>query len=119
MMVMRHRDVPVRTTDGGKTWSPLESVRSIAGYGIYAEWSWTGKTLALSSVVGRTLVWVSRDDGDTWVDESADYTAMSGGLAQWFEGTLYISSMGQGIAAKVLEQDEPSESRERRVDRSP
>jgi len=69
-----------------------------------AAYSWSGKTLALSAIVGRSLVWVSRDDGDTWVDESADYTAMSGGIAQWFENTLYISSMGQGIASKVFEE---------------
>ena len=27
---------------------------------------------------------------------------MSGGIAQWFENTLYVSSMGQGIAGKVF-----------------
>ena len=31
--------------------------------------------------------------------------ALSGGLAQWYENTLYVSSMGQGIAAKTFEED--------------
>jgi len=48
---------------------------------------------------------VSRDDGDTWTDESGDYSAMSGGVAQWYESTLYISSLGQGIASKTFEEE--------------
>ena len=62
----------------------------------------------MSAVVGRTLVWISHDDGDSWADESGDYTAMSGGIAQWYENTLYISSMGQGIAAKTFAEDDPA-----------
>ena len=50
------------------------------------------------------MVWISTDDGDTWVDESGDYTATNGGLAQWYGQSLFISSMGQGIAAKVFEE---------------
>ena len=62
----------------------------------------SGKTLALSAVIGTTVVWVSKDDGDTWVDESGDYTADNGGIAQWYENTLYVSSMGQGISSKTF-----------------
>ena len=69
-----------------------------------AQYSWSGKTLALSAVVGQSLVWISTDDGDTWIDESGDYTAMSGGLAQWYNNTLFIASMGQGIASKVFRE---------------
>ena len=61
---------------------------------------------ALSAVVGRTLVWVSKNDGDTWLDESGDYTALSGGIAQWYGRTLYICSLGQGISAKVFDEDD-------------
>ena len=92
--------------DGGKSWQPLVSVAPIArARYLGMSYSWSGKTLALSAVSGRTLVWVSRDDGDTWVDESGDYTALSGGIAQWYDNTLYISSMGQGISAKVFNED--------------
>ena len=105
MLVMRDGDVPLRTRDGGATWTPLASVAAIARHSPAAAYSWSGKTLALSAVVGQTVVWVSSDDGDSWVDESGDYTAMSGGIAQWYANTLYISSMGQGIAAKVFAED--------------
>ena len=100
MLVMRHRDVPLRTTDGGASWQRLGSVVALAPYTPHAAFSWSGELLALSALVGRTVVWVSRDDGDTWIDESGDYSAMSGGIAQWYEETLFVSSMGQGIASK-------------------
>lgn len=106
MLVMRNGDVPLRTRDGGKSWRRLGSVQNIARYSPGAAYSWSGKTLALSTIVGQTLVWVSTDDGDTWVDESGDYTALSGGIAQWYDSTLYISSMGQGISAKVFKEDD-------------
>ena len=104
MLVMRRGDVPLRTRDGGASWQRLLSVRDIAKYGLNAQYSWSGKTLALSAVVGQSLIWISKDDGDTWTDESGDYTAMSGGVAQWYESTLYVSSLGQGIAAKAFEE---------------
>lgn len=104
MLVMRNGDVPLRTRDGGKSWERLSSVQNIARCNPGAAYSWSGKTLALSCISGRTLVWVSKDDGDTWVDESGDYSALSGGIAQWYENTLYISSMGQGISAKVFNE---------------
>lgn len=102
MIVMRNRDVPLRTRDGGGSWERLESVQPIAGRSPSAKYSWSGKTLALSAVIGTTVVWVSKDDGDTWVDESGDYTADNGGIAQWYENTLYVSSMGQGISSKTF-----------------
>ena len=33
---------------------------------------------------------------------------MSGGIAQWYDDTLYISSMGQGIAAHLANAGVPS-----------
>ena len=68
--------------------------------------SWSGKTLAISTVIATTVVWVSKDDGDSWVDESGDYTADNGGIAQWYENTLYVCSLGQGISAKVFNETE-------------
>ena len=41
------------------------------------------------------------------MDESGDCSALSGGIVQWYENTLYIrfASMGQGISAKVFDSD--------------
>jgi hypothetical protein len=102
MIALRSNNVPLRTKDGGKTWSPMYSLVALANYNFGMEYSWSGKTLALSTIVGRSLIWVSTDDGDTWVDESGDYTALSGGIAQWYDNKLFLSSMGQGIVAKVF-----------------
>ena len=44
-------------------------------------------------------------DGETWTDETGDYTSMSGGIAQWYHNTLYISSLGQGISAKTFDEN--------------
>ena len=55
-------------------------------------------------MIATTVVWVSKDDGDSWVDESGDYTADNGGIAQWDDNTLYVSSMGQGIVAKTFDE---------------
>ena len=103
MIMLRDGDVPLRTRDGGASWDRLASVATLARYPhLGAAFSWSGKTLALSAVVGQIVVWVSTDDGDSWVDESGDYTAMIGGIAQWYGNTLYVSSLGQGISAKVF-----------------
>lgn len=104
MIVTRSGNVPLRTKDGGKTWAPMYSLTALANHGFGMEYSWSGKTLAISTVAGRSLVWVSTDDGDSWVDESGDYTALSGGIAQWYDNKLFVSSMGQGIAAKVFNE---------------
>ena len=104
MVVMRNGQVPLRTKDGGATWHPLDSVAPIASRSPHAAYSWSGKTLAISCTTNTMVVWVSRDDGDTWVDESGDYTSDNGGIAQWYENTLYVSSMGQGISAKTFKE---------------
>ena len=81
-------------------------------------------------------VWTSTDDGDTWTDVTGDIVTASfgalmrvpqtllhchapargpplqpicvcaSGIAQCFEGTLYLSSSGQGILSKVFESEE-------------
>jgi hypothetical protein len=48
---------------------------------------------------------VSTDDGDTWVDESGDYTALTGGVAQWYDNQLFICSLGQGISSKTFKEE--------------
>ena len=104
LLVLRGGSAPLRTTDGGASWAPLTSVAALAGHSLKAAWSWSGKTLAISTVIATTVVWVSKDDGDSWVDESGDYTADNGGIAQWYDNTLYVSSMGQGIVAKTFDE---------------
>ena len=103
LLEVRLGDVPLRTRDGGASWERLISVQPVAQYSPSAKYSWSGKTLALSTVIGTSVIWVSTDDGDTWVDESGDYTADNGGIAQWYENTLFVSSMGQGISSKTFE----------------
>jgi hypothetical protein len=73
------------------------------------EYSWSGKTLALSTVLGQSRIWISKDNGYTWRDETGDYTAMTGGIAQWYKNTLFVSSLGQGIVSKVFEEEKHDE----------
>ena len=49
------------------------------------------------------FVWVSKDDGETWVDETGGLVTMGPGAANWYEGDFYINSMGEGIQVKTLE----------------
>ena len=51
-------------------------------------------------------VWVSTDDGDTWVDETADLVTMAVLSGQWYEGTWYLNTAGSGILSKELEPQE-------------
>ena len=106
--------MPLRTKDGGKTWHPLTSAAAVANYSQSASYSWTGRTLVLQGTGGvqspshphPKYLWVSTDDGDTWKDETGDIVTMGSGGGQWFEGKLYLNSMGQGILAKQLEDEE-------------
>ena len=100
MIMLRNGDVPLRTFDGGASWKPLDSVSAIVPHGPSMSYSWSGKTLGMNFNDGRVRVWVSEDDGETWVDESSDYSALTGGIAQWYDSTLYVCSLGQGISAK-------------------
>ena len=110
MIVTRKGQVPLRTKDGGDTWQPMSSLGIWQGAGSPI-WSWTGKTLAFIGSGGQQsswhphagYVWISKDDGDTWVDETAGLTTMAVGAAQWYEGDLYLNTMGQGILSKTLE----------------
>ena len=113
MFIMRGGAVPLRTTDGGSSWTELNSTAKLFQYGASydASLSWTGKTFVLTgtdhSAVGRqeygTIVWKSTDDGDTWTDETGDIVTMGAGMSQWYEDTLYLSSAGEGIFAKKFE----------------
>ena len=63
-------------------------------------YSWSGKTLAISFNTGYITVWVSSDDGDTWTDESGDYTALTGGTAQCASGCGPYALQPSGNTAK-------------------
>merc|ERR1712025_1260133 len=110
MLVLRNGDVPLRTKDGGETWQPLTSLALVATWSIGAAWSWSGETLAIAGSGGSQnmswhphagYVWMSKDDGDTWTDETDDM--FTGGISQWYEGDLYMGSSGNGIFMKTLE----------------
>jgi len=107
MIVIRNGDLPLRTKDGGASWHPMASLQHFAP-GAHMLYSWSGKHLAISAIMGHSdhdfTVWVSSDDGETWVDESGDYTALTGGIAQWYDNTLYVCSLGQGISAKTFKE---------------
>ena len=113
MFRTRSGQVPLRTTDAGKTWIPLNSLAPIASVGFAMDLSWSGKTMivhgfdAANIKQGKkgTFVWRSTDDGDTFVDETADMITNRPSSGQWFGGKYYISSSGQGIMAKAFEQE--------------
>ena len=121
MIAMRSGDVPLRTKDGGATWHPLTSLKANAAVPISwfgAAYSWSGKTLAIAGKSGApsaahphaSYLWISKDDGDTWTDESGDNVAVMGmNIGQWFEdtpgqATLYMQSSGQGIVSKTFDE---------------
>jgi hypothetical protein len=111
MIVTRNSDVPLRTVDGGANWTPVESCRLVANMGHGMLYSWTAETLIMMGSGGTPtadhphapFVWVSKDDGETWVDETGGLVTMGPGAANWYENDFYINSMGEGIMVKTLE----------------
>ncbi len=111
MFVLRSKMVPLRTKDGGKSWSALHSFDAIAAVGFAFDMSWTGNTIVVHGLdttaiaQGRKapFVWRSTDDGDTFVDETDDVITNHPSGGSWFEGKYYLTSSGQGIMAKTLE----------------
>lgn len=110
MFMMRSGAVPLRTTDGGSTWTELTSAAPLFKYGasMDASLSWSGKTLVLHGVdlgaIGRgeygTSVWKSCDNGDTWSDETGDLVTISPGPGQWCENDFYFVTRGEGVTVK-------------------
>jgi len=111
MIVGRSNDVPLRTTDGGSSFTPMESCRLLSNFRYGIGYSWTGDTLIIMGSGGTQtdehphapFVWASKDDGATWVDETGGLVTMGPGEANWYEGDFYINSMGEGIMYKSLE----------------
>ena len=91
MIVTRAGDVPLRTTDGGATWKPMQSCAAVATLNKGLVWSWSGKTLVMIGSGGTQsaahphapFVWMSKDDGDSWTDETGDLVTMAPGAANW------------------------------------
>lgn len=117
-IISRNNDLPLRTTDGGDTWKPMDCpecqllVDLKVRYGFI--YSWTTKTLIMMGTGGEqsadhphaAFVWMSKDDGLTWTDETSDMLVTMGpGAANWYEEDFYINSMGQGIMVKTLEPE--------------
>jgi photosystem II stability/assembly factor-like uncharacterized protein len=123
MFLLRSKLVPLRTRDGGKTWTALDSFAPIVSVGFSFDLSWSGKTIVVhgcrfgSTNSGCTFdpasiaqggekafyVWRSVDDGDSFVDETDDVITNHPAGGYWYEGTYYLTSSGQGIMAKTFE----------------
>ena len=111
MFVLRSQMVPLRTRDGGKSWSELHSFDAIATIGFAFDMSWSGNTIIVHGLdkaaiaQGRRapFVWRSTDDCDTFIDETDDVITNHPAGGSWFEGKYYITSSGQGIMAKTFE----------------
>jgi len=110
MIMLRDDDVPVRTKDGGTSWQPLTSAAKIStsGYTRSGSYSWSAKTLVLHgrdvSAPARGIyagyVLKSRDDGDTWADETDDLVTMAVNAGAWFKKDFYLTTSGEGILLK-------------------
>lgn len=93
MFLLRRGAVPLRTTDGGASWHELSACAPLFAHGATFDGSisWSGGTLVLHgadlSAIGRqayaTAVWKSNNDGDDWVDETADLVTISPGPGVW------------------------------------
>ena len=110
MFMLRSGQVPLRTKDGGKTWQELSSAAPLFAFGatLDGSLSWSGKTLILhgvdDSAIGRqrygAAVWKSTNDGDEWVDETADLVTLGLGGGQWYENDFYMATRGEGVVVK-------------------
>jgi len=110
MFMLRSGAVPLRTTDGGATWTELTTCAPLFKFGATMDGSisWSGETLVLSGVdlsaVGRqaygTAVWKSSDDGDSWSDETGDLVTISPGPGVWYENDFYLVTRGEGVTVK-------------------
>ena len=95
-------DSPVRTRDGGKTWTPLGSFPNVTAqaYTREGQYSWSGNTFV---VFGRdvtaplrqeypTYVYATTDDGDSWVDWVDNMVTMTPLSGVWWDKDFYLSS---------------------------
>ncbi len=75
---------------------------------VSGSYSWSGKTLVLH---GKDMgapnrgeyagfVWRTKDDGDTFVDETGDLVTMAVNQGSWFGEDFYLTTSGEGILRK-------------------
>jgi len=110
LFMIRKAAVPLRTTDGGETWTELTAAAPLFKFGATFDGSisWSGRTLVLSGAdlgaVDRgtygTAVWKSSNDGDDWVDETGDLVTISPGPGVWYEKDFYFVTRGEGVTVK-------------------
>jgi len=110
MFMMRSGAVPLRTSDGGASWTELTAAAPLFKYGATLDGvlSWTGKTLVLSGFDGSavkrgvrgTHLWKSTDDGNTFSDEIGDVVTNSPGPVVWYDKDLYWVTRGEGVMVK-------------------
>jgi hypothetical protein len=110
MFMLRNGKVPLRTADGGATWTELTAAAPLFQYGASFDGSlsWSGKTLVLlgfdGSAIGRgargTSVWKTSNDGDDWTDETGDVVTNSPGPGVWYENDFYFVTRGEGVMVK-------------------
>ena len=98
----------LRTQDGGTSWHTLPSTSSLIPWQVSGSYSWTGKTLVVSGgdasrpAQGKQAAFVfkSTDDGDSWMDETADLAVMKVNGGRWFGSDWYVASSGEGLLVK-------------------
>jgi len=110
MWVLRKGAVPLRTIDGGASWTELTVCAPLFAHGatLSGSLSWSGKTLVLHgndrSAIDRgeygTMVWKTTNDGDDWVDETGDLVTISMGAGMWYENDYYQVTAGEGVLVK-------------------
>jgi len=109
VMFLLRDAVPLRTTDGGKTWTELTSAAPLFKYAAPSmSVSWSGKTLVLHGVdhsaiergAAGAMVFKSINNGDSWTDETGDIVTISLNEGVWYDTDFYMTSSGEGIIVK-------------------
>lgn len=106
MILLRSGTVPLRTMDGGDTWTELTNCQPLyRGGNVQGSYSWTGNTVVLiqtdngapSRGERGSYVWKSKNDGNNWTDETGDIVTMAVHSPSWYESDLYLPTSGEGL----------------------
>jgi hypothetical protein len=99
--------VPLRSVDGGATWTTMGSCAPVATFAHTLVYSWSGETLVMMGSGGSqttdhphaAFLWVSKDDGETWSDETGDI--VYGAIPSSSQPSLATSAPGVGAMRLV------------------